>query len=150
MPCESFSCITWIYLLYFYQSFVNPYSFGLAKNLDIWVIQHIVLTSIFWTSDLLAGHLIQQILVLRGIDDFTSIKCTALWLFNPFTFTIATRGNCEAMVCCIILRIILCLLKGTSSTWNFDFMKCFADIFLDINTRLLQKSVLKCHVNRRN
>eukprot|EP00250_Pteridium_aquilinum_P006969 c16781_g1_i1 orf=186-1535(+) len=66
----------------------------------------------FSAADLLAGHLIHKILGLQGVYGKTRILCTALWLFNPFTFTIATRGNCEAIVCCMILRIIYCLLKG--------------------------------------
>lgn len=33
----------------------------------------------------------------------------ALWLFNPFTFSIATRGNCESLVCALLLTIVSCL-----------------------------------------
>lgn len=66
----------------------------------------------FSAADVLAGHLIYKIISLQGIHGNTRTLCTALWLFNPFTFTIATRGNCEALVCCMILRIIHCFLKG--------------------------------------
>lgn len=66
----------------------------------------------FSAADILAGHLIHKILSLQGIYGNARTLCTALWLFNPFTFTIATRGNCEALVCCMILRIIFCLLTG--------------------------------------
>ncbi|XVF20592.1 hypothetical protein REPUB_Repub12eG0013700 [Reevesia pubescens] len=34
-----------------------------------------------------------------------------IWLFNPFTFTIGTRGNCEPIVCAMILWIIICLMN---------------------------------------
>ncbi|CAA3025507.1 GPI mannosyltransferase 1 [Olea europaea subsp. europaea] len=34
-----------------------------------------------------------------------------VWLFNPFTFTIGTRGNCEPIVCAMILWIIICLMN---------------------------------------
>lgn len=34
------------------------------------------------------------------------------WLFNPFTFTIGTRGNCEPIVCAVILWIITCIMRG--------------------------------------
>lgn len=67
---------------------------------------------LFSAADLLAGHLIHQILGLQGVHGNMNMICTALWLFNPFTFTIATRGNCEAIVCCIILRVICCFLTG--------------------------------------
>ncbi|MCO5583725.1 hypothetical protein L7F22_037639 [Adiantum nelumboides] len=67
---------------------------------------------LFSAADLLAGHMIHKILGLQGFHGKTRQLCTALWLFNPFTFTIGTRGNCEALVCCMILRIIYCLHKG--------------------------------------
>lgn len=67
---------------------------------------------LFSAADVLAGHMIHKILGLQGIRGKTRELCTAVWLFNPFTFTIATRGNCEAVVCCMILRIIYCLHKG--------------------------------------
>ncbi|XP_052309380.1 GPI mannosyltransferase 1 isoform X3 [Populus trichocarpa] len=35
-----------------------------------------------------------------------------VWLLNPFTFTIGTRGNCEPIVCAMILWIIICLING--------------------------------------
>lgn len=67
---------------------------------------------LFSAADLLAGHFIHQLLRLQNVPEIMSCLCTALWLFNPFTFTVATRGNCEAIVCCMILRIIYCLLAG--------------------------------------
>ncbi|EPS69789.1 hypothetical protein M569_04974, partial [Genlisea aurea] len=61
-------------------------------------------------SYLLVGLLIRRILTLRGVPDKLSTRSTILWLFNPFTFTIGTRGNCEPIVCAIILWILICLM----------------------------------------
>lgn len=67
---------------------------------------------LFSASDLLVGILIRSILKLRGVPEKTCLSSVALWLFNPFTFTIGTRGNCEPMVCAIVLWIIYCLMNG--------------------------------------
>ncbi|KAI3973677.1 hypothetical protein MKW92_039224 [Papaver armeniacum] len=68
---------------------------------------------IFSASDLLVGVLIRSILKLRGVPEKTCLSSVALWLFNPFTFTIGTRGNCEPMVCAIVLWMIYCLMNGS-------------------------------------
>ncbi|KAJ8545698.1 hypothetical protein K7X08_018281 [Anisodus acutangulus] len=67
---------------------------------------------IFSASDLLVGFLINTILKLRGVPDKLCTYSVMVWLLNPFTFTIGTRGNCEPIICVIILWIIICLMKG--------------------------------------
>nr|GEW05200.1 GPI mannosyltransferase 1 [Tanacetum cinerariifolium] len=67
---------------------------------------------IFSVSDLLVGYFMRTILKLRGVPENLSIYSVIVWLFNPFTFTIGTRGNCEPIVCAIILWIIICLMRG--------------------------------------
>lgn len=66
---------------------------------------------LFSASDLLVGLLIHRILKLRGVPERLCVYSTMVWLFNPFTFTIGTRGNCEPIVCAIILWILLCLMN---------------------------------------
>lgn len=67
---------------------------------------------IFSASDLLVGLFIHSILEKRGVPEKLCTYSTMAWLFNPFTFTIGTRGNCEPIVCAIILWIIICLMNG--------------------------------------
>ncbi|XP_074274561.1 GPI mannosyltransferase 1 [Silene latifolia] len=67
---------------------------------------------LFSASDLLVGYLIRTILKLRGVPDSKCLYSVMAWLFNPFTFTIGTRGNCEPIVCAAILWIITCIMKG--------------------------------------
>ncbi|KAF0909995.1 hypothetical protein E2562_001245 [Oryza meyeriana var. granulata] len=67
---------------------------------------------LFSAADLLVGLFIDTILKLRGIPDRTRIWSVVAWLFNPFTFTIGTRGNCEPIVCAVILWILICLMNG--------------------------------------
>ncbi|KAG8383606.1 hypothetical protein BUALT_Bualt04G0031400 [Buddleja alternifolia] len=71
---------------------------------------------LFSASDLLVGFLIHKILKLRGVPEKLCTYSTMVWLFNPFTFTIGTRGNCEPIVCSMILWILVCLMNGTTST----------------------------------
>ncbi|KAL8518205.1 hypothetical protein ACS0TY_009540 [Phlomoides rotata] len=66
---------------------------------------------LFSASDLLVGLLIHRILKLRGVPEKLCTYSTMLWLFNPFTFTIGTRGNCEPIVCSMILWILICLMN---------------------------------------
>jgi phosphatidylinositol glycan class M len=67
---------------------------------------------LFSAADLLVGLFIDTILKLRGVPDSTRIWSVVAWLFNPFTFTIGTRGNCEPIVCAVILWILICLMNG--------------------------------------
>ncbi|XP_051193956.1 GPI mannosyltransferase 1 [Lolium perenne] len=67
---------------------------------------------IFSAADLLVGLFIDTILRLRGVPEKTRIWSVVAWLFNPFTFTIGTRGNCEPIVCAAVLWVLICLMKG--------------------------------------
>ncbi|CAL5331665.1 unnamed protein product [Camellia sinensis] len=67
---------------------------------------------LFSVSDLLVGLFIRNILKLRGVPENLSTLSVMIWLFNPFTFTIGTRGNCEPIVCAMFLWIIICLMNG--------------------------------------
>ncbi|KAL6953900.1 hypothetical protein U1Q18_044279 [Sarracenia purpurea var. burkii] len=67
---------------------------------------------LFSISDLLVGLFIHNILKLRGVPKILCTRSVMLWLFNPFTFTIGTRGNCEPIVCAMVLWIITCLMNG--------------------------------------
>uniref|UniRef100_A0A2N9IBA6 GPI mannosyltransferase I n=1 Tax=Fagus sylvatica TaxID=28930 RepID=A0A2N9IBA6_FAGSY len=50
---------------------------------------------LFSASDLLVGYFIRSILKLRGVPENLCVSTVMVWLFNPFTFTIGTRGNCR-------------------------------------------------------
>ncbi|KAL3724561.1 hypothetical protein ACJRO7_029694 [Eucalyptus globulus] len=67
---------------------------------------------LFSASDLLVGVFIYTILKKCSVPKNICTYCVMAWLLNPFTFTIGTRGNCEPIVCAIILWIIICLMNG--------------------------------------
>ncbi|CAI5504736.1 unnamed protein product [Closterium sp. Naga37s-1] len=64
---------------------------------------------------------IRSLLLLRGISDRVAVLCAATWLFNPFTVTIATRGNCDALAAALILQVLLGLLQGHIKSAAFWF-----------------------------
>ncbi|KAF2589375.1 hypothetical protein F2Q70_00041530 [Brassica cretica] len=67
--------------------------------------------------DLLVGLFIREILKLRKVSEKVCTVSVMVWLLNPFTFTIGTRGNC----CAMILWIIISLMKGTTSHTYIKF-----------------------------
>ncbi|XP_078435268.1 mannosyltransferase family protein [Wolffia australiana] len=74
---------------------------------------------LFSAGDLLVGYFIDVILKLRGVPETLRLYCVLAWLFNPFTFTIGTRGNCEPIVCAMVLWIIICIMRGNTSQAAF-------------------------------
>lgn len=38
--------------------------------------------------------------------------CAALWLYNPFTASISTRGSCESITCAMVIGMIWMLMRG--------------------------------------
>ncbi|XP_010520467.1 PREDICTED: GPI mannosyltransferase 1 [Tarenaya hassleriana] len=67
---------------------------------------------LFSASDLLVGLFIRAILKQRKVPEEICTYSVMVWLLNPFTFTIGTRGNCEPIACAMILWIIISLMKG--------------------------------------
>jgi len=69
---------------------------------------------IFVICDVLCGVLIREILLLRGINGSLSLLCSAIWLLNPVTATVSSRGNAEPLITGLILMTIyLLLIKRT-------------------------------------
>ena len=75
--------------------------------------------------DLLVGLFIREILKLRKVPEKVCTVSVMVWLLNPFTFTIGTRGNCEPIVCAMILWIIISLMKGTASHTHISSLQLF-------------------------
>ncbi|KAH6761935.1 hypothetical protein C2S52_019368 [Perilla frutescens var. hirtella] len=71
-------------------------------------------------ADLLVGLLIHIILKLRGVPEKLCTYSAMIWPFNPFTFTIGTRGNSEPIVCSMILWILRCLMNACPQSLYFQ------------------------------
>lgn len=67
----------------------------------------------FAAGDVLAGRLLVDVLRARGVSaNGAALWVGALWLFNPFTLTISTRGNCEGAVGLLMVFVLRELLAG--------------------------------------
>lgn len=53
-------------------------------------------------------------LLLQGVPRGGRTVSVAVWLFNPFTATISSRGSGEALVTVMLLLILLLLFKGAA------------------------------------
>uniref|UniRef100_A0A7S0RXY5 GPI mannosyltransferase 1 n=1 Tax=Pyramimonas obovata TaxID=1411642 RepID=A0A7S0RXY5_9CHLO len=84
-------------------------AFALLPNIHVHPAWGKVLFSI---CDLCVGWLAYTILCMRGCTPRTAAKYTAMWLFNPFTVPIGTRGNCEALVSALLLSVLHSLMHG--------------------------------------
>lgn len=101
---------TWLIFIFYFRKVWNSFSFSHKCLVDGKI------------ADLLVGLFIRTILKLRGVPENLCTVSVIVWLFNPFTFTIGTRGNCEPVVCAMVLWIFICLLNGVSFSLSFKFL----------------------------
>ncbi len=64
--------------------------------------------ALFALLDLVTALLMERILTLRlpgiaPVSDRHMLACLAFWLFNPFVFTVSTRGNADVLIACLVL-----------------------------------------------
>ena len=70
---------------------------------------------VFIICDVFCGVLIREILRLRGISNNCSLLCCSIWLLNPVTATVSSRGNAEPLITgLILLTIYLLMMKCTT------------------------------------
>eukprot|EP00890_Picochlorum_soloecismus_P005392 jgi/Picsp_1/5854/NSC_03213-R1_gpi mannosyltransferase 1 len=68
---------------------------------------------LFSAGDVLAASMMLVELSRRGVKSArVRCLCVSLWLFSPFTATISTRGNGEALVTCMMLGVVGLLERG--------------------------------------
>lgn len=69
---------------------------------------------VFITCDVCCGVLVREILLLRGVNNNCSLLCCAIWLLNPVTATVSSRGNAEPIITgLILLTVYLLMMKWT-------------------------------------
>ena len=78
-------------------------------------LNHLLLYSfgkiVFVCCDLCVGLLIQQILHMRGVGRSKRALAVSLWLLNPLTATVSSRGNAESLLAVLVLLtlyLIMC------------------------------------------
>ncbi|XP_785435.3 GPI mannosyltransferase 1-like [Strongylocentrotus purpuratus] len=66
---------------------------------------------LFCIFDIIAGLLIYDIIQIQSYSVPTATKGALVWLFNPLTAAISSRGNAESIMAVLVLLVIRCLLK---------------------------------------
>lgn len=70
---------------------------------------------VFIICDVLCGVLIREILRLQGVSNNCSLLCCSIWLLNPVTATVSSRGNAEPLITgLILLTVYLLMMKCTT------------------------------------
>ncbi len=64
---------------------------------------------LFVGCDLLSALLLFWLLILRGSARSSARLLCGLWLFNPLTVAVSTRGNAESLLAVLVLSTLLCL-----------------------------------------
>lgn len=71
---------------------------------------------LFSLGDILVAWLLMTILRQQHATEKQVSAALIAWLYNPFTFTISTRGSCDVLVVILLLWVLLCLHKGYATT----------------------------------
>lgn len=71
---------------------------------------------LFIVCDVLSGLLIYKILCLRGISSETACYVSSLWLLNPLSMGVSSRGNAESILSALVLGTLLCM-EARHLTW---------------------------------
>lgn len=68
---------------------------------------------IFSTADLMVGRLLQTILMEQGHTPGTSLQHASLWLLNPLSINVSTRGSFDSVTSALVLGTVAALLRGS-------------------------------------
>nr|XP_054763730.1 GPI mannosyltransferase 1-like [Lytechinus pictus] len=66
---------------------------------------------LFCIFDIVAGLLIYDIIQIQSYTVSTATKGALVWLFNPLTAAVSSRGNAESIMAVLVLLVLRCLLK---------------------------------------
>jgi phosphatidylinositol glycan class M len=67
---------------------------------------------LFAGADIVAAWQIWQIGQLQQLSQSRCFWSIMLWLYNPFTVTISTRGSCDSLATAMLLAVLLMLMQG--------------------------------------
>lgn len=70
---------------------------------------------LFSVADLVVGKCLQLILIRNGFSPGASLKYASLWLLNPLSINVSTRGSFDAITGALVLWATSALLEGSLS-----------------------------------
>ncbi|CAM9144506.1 unnamed protein product [Choristocarpus tenellus] len=68
---------------------------------------------LFSVADLALGRLLEEILLRQGLRPGESLKYACLWIFNPLSINVSTRGSFDSITSALVLRATLSILEGS-------------------------------------
>lgn len=68
---------------------------------------------LFSLADLVVGRCLQLILIRNGLSQGVSLKYASLWLLNPLSINVSTRGSFDAITSALVLWTTAALLGGS-------------------------------------
>lgn len=72
----------------------------------------LVMQVLFAAADIVVAWQLWRLGQLQGASGPRCLWSMLLWLYNPFTATISTRGSCDSLVTVMLLATLLMLLQG--------------------------------------
>jgi len=63
---------------------------------------------LFVVADVMVGWLVERCLALSSVTPRVAAGYSCLWLFNPITMIVSTRGNAEALIALSVLITLYC------------------------------------------
>ncbi|KAL6761415.1 PIG-M-domain-containing protein [Haematococcus lacustris] len=102
----------------------SPYSRATYRYSPLlaWLLVPNVLLTPLWgkllfsACDILVGLLVSRLVKQQGGSEAAACAAAAAWLYNPWTFTISTRGSCDVLVVLLLLWTLSCLLEGKAAS----------------------------------
>ena len=68
---------------------------------------------LFAACDILAGYIIYQYCMIKNSGNTKqAVICASVWLFNPLSVTVSTRGNAESLMAILVLFTLLLLARS--------------------------------------
>lgn len=67
---------------------------------------------LFAAADVLVGRYVHRIVRAAKFGERKATFCAALWLYNPVTLTVSTRGNADSLVSLLVVFVAHGVLKG--------------------------------------
>jgi len=65
---------------------------------------------LFAACDIIAGGIIYQYCMMKNSGNTRqAVICASVWLFNPFSVTVSTRGNAESLMAVLVLFTLFML-----------------------------------------
>ncbi|CAM9566042.1 unnamed protein product [Discosporangium mesarthrocarpum] len=68
---------------------------------------------VFSIGDLAVGRCVESILIGQGIDGARSLQFACLWLLNPLSINVSTRGSFDSITSALVLWTTFSVLKGS-------------------------------------